>query len=154
MQATQTDPSRAARRSTSPELAAIIQPAEEAAARLRQRVGRFETYDFLEAIYRVYIDWKCRKIAKRSAQTLADGLAIVRRKGMSPIRVLIEAILPEADIKQKSRWVRALEYVAYEDVPANNLRKFFRANGGLVGCARSAAQVNRKHRRSGGDWGD
>jgi len=79
------------RQPTSRELIAAIQPAKEMATKLTRRVGRFEIYELLEAIYRVYIDWKRRKTAKRSAHALADQLAIVRRKGMSPIRVLIEA---------------------------------------------------------------
>src|SRR5258708_8431959 len=151
MQATQTNPSRAPRRSTSPELAATIQPAKEAAERLKQRVGRFETYDFLEAIYRVYIDWKCRKIAKRSSSTLAAELVIVRRKGMSPIRVLIEATHPNADFKQKSRWVRALEYLYSENVSPSHFRNFVRDRGGVAGCARPAPSVGRERRRPGGD---
>jgi hypothetical protein len=159
MEATNTNPSPAPSRSTSPELAAAIQPAKEAAARLKRRVGRFETYDFLGAIYRVYIGWKRRKIAKRSARTLADAMNIVRRKGMSSIRVLIEATLPDADFKQKSRWVRALEYAYSENVPAKGFRKFVRRHGGLAGCARLAAQVDRKRKRPRrdcveGDWDD
>src|SRR5258707_1857020 len=74
------------------------------AARLKQCVGRFAVYEFLKAVYRVHIDWKQRKTAKRSAHLLASELAIVRRKGMSPIRILIEATLPNADLKQKTRW--------------------------------------------------
>jgi hypothetical protein len=112
------------------------------------------TYDFLEVIYRVYVDWKCRKIAKRSVRTLADQLVIVRRKGMSPIRVLIEATHPNADFKRKSRWVRALEYVYSESVSPSQFRKFVRTRGGVAGCARLAVNVNRKRRRPGGDWID
>jgi len=56
MRATQTNLSRAPRRSTLPKLAATIRPAKEAAARLKRSVGRFAIYDFLEAIYRVYVD--------------------------------------------------------------------------------------------------
>src|SRR5258708_14861533 len=107
MQSTQTNAGRTLRRSTSLELAVTIQPAREAAARLKRRVGRFAVYEFLKAVYRVYIDWKRRKTAKRSARLLASELAVVRHKGMSPIRILIEAALPNADFKQKSRWVRA-----------------------------------------------
>jgi hypothetical protein len=153
MQATETNARRAPRRFASP-LAAAIQPAKEAAAGLKRRVGRFETYDFLEAIYRVYINWKCRKIAKRWARTLAGEMNIVQRKGMSPIRVLIEARLPSADFKQKSRWVRALEYVYSERVAPPQFRKFVRTHGGIAGCARLAASVKRKRRRPGGDWND
>jgi hypothetical protein len=152
-------PRRVARRPRCPEVLKTIQPAKEAAARLKRRVGRFEIYDFLEAIYRVYMDWKCRKIAKRSARTLADEMNIVRRSGMSPIRVLIQATLPDADFKQKSRWVRALESVYSENVSAKGFRKFVRRHGGLAGCARLAAQVDRKRkcpRRDcvEGDWDD
>ena len=113
-----------ARRHISVDPAATIQPAIEVAARLKQRVGRFEIYDFLKAIYRVYIDWKRRKIVKRSARTLAEEMNIARRTGMSPIRVLVEATLPSADPKQKSRWVRALEYVNSETVSPSRFRHF------------------------------
>jgi hypothetical protein len=144
----------ASTRRMSAELAASIRPAREAAGRLRGRIGRFEIYDLLAAIYHVHIDWKRRKTAKQSARILADQLAIVRRKGMSPVRVLIEATLPEADFKQKSRWVRALEYVSSEDVPPKQFQKFVRLRGGLSGCARLAVRVARKRRRPGGDWND
>jgi hypothetical protein len=86
MHAAETSPIRVLRRSPSSEIAAI-QPAKKAAVVLKQRIGRFAIYGFLEAIYRVYIDWTLRKSAKRSAQLLADQVAIVRRKGMSPIRI-------------------------------------------------------------------
>jgi hypothetical protein len=144
---------RATRRA-SIELADTIQPAKEAVARLSKRVGRFEIYSFLKSIYRVYMRWKDRGIARRSARLMAQELSIARRKGTSPIRVLIEATVPGADLRQKSRWVRALEYISSEDIPAREFRKFIRANGGLAGCARLAAQVNRKRRRPGGDWND
>jgi hypothetical protein len=141
------------------ELTAAIRPAKEAAAQLRRRVGRFEIYDLLGAIYRIHRDWKRRKISRRSARRLARGLGVVQRRGMSPIRVLIEATLPEADSKQKSRWVRALEYIYSEDVPAKEFRKFVRRHEGLAGCARLAVPVNRKRRQPRrdcfeGDWGD
>jgi hypothetical protein len=147
-------PGRVGRRTLSPELAAAIKPAKDAAARLKQAIGRFAIYEFLETVYRIYVVWKRRKIAKRSGRTLARELNIVRRKGMSPIRVLIESALPTADLKQKSRWTRALEYAANEEVPPKKLRKFIHAHGGLAGCARLSAQVTRKRRRPGGDWND
>jgi hypothetical protein len=152
MQSTQTGARRALARATSPELVASIQPAKEAAAGLKRRAARFESYGFLEAIYRIYIDWKCRKIAKRSARALANELNIVWRKSMSPIRVLIEAVLPDADFKQKSRWVRALEYLAEAEIPAKQFQRFVRVHGGLAGCARLAAKHNRKRQRSRLNW--
>lgn len=157
MQTTQQDQRRASR--LSPELAAAIRPATEAATRLRQRGGRFEIYNVLEAVYCVYIDWKRRKIAKQSARALTNQLGLVRRKGITSIRVLIEAVLPDADDKQKSRWVRALEYIYSKDIPGTKLRQFARRHDGLAGCARLAVEVKRKRRRSlrdcpEGDWSD
>jgi hypothetical protein len=159
MQATTTNPNRVLRRSGSPELAASIQLVKKAAARLKQRGGRFEIYDLLEAIYRVYVDWKRRKIAKRSARTLCDEMKLIQRKGMSPIRVLIEAMVPDADFKQKSRWARSLEYVHTENVSPAQFRNFVRTHGGISGCARLAVSANRKRSRPRrdcpeGDWSD
>jgi hypothetical protein len=154
MQATNIRPSRPPRGSASPELAAAIQSVKEAAARLNKRVGRFEIYSFLKSIYRVYMRWKDRRVARRSARLLAQELSISRRKGTSPLRVLIEATFPGADPRQKSRWVRALEYLVSEDVPTREFKRFIRANGGLAGCARLAAEVSSKRRRPGGDWND
>lgn len=153
MRTAQNFATRVPRRSTAP-LTATIRPVKEGAARLNKRVGRFEIYSFLKSIYRVYVQWRDRGMARRSARLMAQELSITRRKGMSPIRVLIEATFPGADIRQKSRWVRALEYLVSEDVPPREFKKFIRANGGLAGCARLAAEVNRKRRRPGGDWDD
>jgi len=81
--------------------------------------------------------------------------AVVDSNGLPVrLRVLIDATFPGADLRQKSRWVRALEYLASEDVPAQEFKRFIRANGGLAGCARLTAEVNRKRRRPGGDWND
>lgn len=144
---------RATRRA-SIELADTIQSAKETAARLNKRVVRFEIYSFLESIYRVYMRRKDRGVARRSARLMAQQLSITLRKGTSPVRVLIEATLPKAELKQKSRWVRALEYLTSKDVPTQEFKRFIRANGGLAGCARLAAEVSRKRRRPGGDWND
>jgi hypothetical protein len=154
VQTTPTNPRRRPRRPRSRDLAATIQPMKEAAARLKQRVGRFEIYEFLEAVYTIYSEWRRRKVARRSARMLADRLDIVRRKGVSPIRILIDATLPGAHFKQKSRWVRALEYVYSENVSPSKFRNFVRNRGGLAGCAGLAVNVSRKRRRPGGDWID
>jgi hypothetical protein len=154
MQPIKTNPDPIARGALTRDLAATLQPAKDAAARLKQSIGRFAVYDFLNEVYQIHTEWKRRRIAKRSTRTLADELGIVRRKGTSPIRTLIEATLPKANFKQKSRWVRALEYAAYEGVSQNGLRKFIHAHGGLAGCARLSAETARKRRRPGGDWND
>jgi hypothetical protein len=151
MRATQTT---SRRRRLSPKLNTVIHPIKKVAIGIGARSARFRLYDFLEATYRVYVDWKRSKAANRSARALVSQLALVQRKGTSPIRVLIEATLPNADLKQKSRWVRALEYVHSEDVPPSQFRRFLGNHGGLTGCAHLAVQAGRKRRRPGGDWND
>jgi hypothetical protein len=140
------------RHNLSPELDAVIESIKKTATKPGIRSARFNLYEFLEAIYRVYVDWKRSKIAKKSASALANQIKLFPRKGMSPIRTLIEATLPDADFKQKSRWVRALEYVYSEDVAPSRFRRFVGGHGGVAGCARLAVEVSRKRRRPGGDW--
>ena len=138
----------------STEMSATLQFAREAAASLQPRVGRFELYDYLEGIYSIYFEWKRRKCARRLALGLAEELDIAQRKGMSPIRVLIEATLPNAHFKQKSRWVRALEFVYSASVSPSRFRRFVGTRGGVAGCASFAVKASRKRRRPGGDWDD
>jgi hypothetical protein len=84
-------------------------------ARLKQHVGRFEIFGLLEAS-RLH-----RSIARPrdgSALSFADRLSISRRQVMSPIRVLIEAVLPNPDhLKQKSRWVFPRQRAELSDFP-------------------------------------
>jgi len=44
------------------------------------------------------------------------------------------------DLSARSRWTRALEYAWNEEVTPEQLIWFFGQNGGLSGCARSAAK--------------
>lgn len=153
MPRSKTSPARQTRHPSTVHLT-TIQSVRKAAAQLNQRTGRFEIYNYLEAVYSVFTGWTARKTARRSARALADQLDIVQRKGMSPIRILIEATIPRAHFKHKSRWVRALEYAHSQNVSPPDFARFIRARGGLAGCARLAVAINRKRRRPGGDWND
>jgi hypothetical protein len=131
---------------------------ESTASKCRIR-GRFEIYRHLKLVYRVYVGWKNSGIAKRAAHALARDLSIKLRRGRNALRILIEATMPKGNLKQKSRWVRALEYIYSERVPTKEFRKFVRRNGGLAGCARLAVSESPKWRRSPcdsrqADWDD
>jgi hypothetical protein len=132
----------------------LIEPVTTAAHKLESRTGRFEIYDYLSAVYRIYRHWKRRKIAHRTARLLSYGLDIPRRKGVSPIRILIEATFPSADSRQKSRWVRALQYASSEGASADELRSFFRSRLGVAGCAHLAAKHQPKQNRLRDAWAD
>lgn len=145
---------RDANRHRSHDLIKDINSIKRASARFKARSDRFAIYDVLRELYRIYFDWKHQKAAKQRAHLLGKDFAITERKGASPIRVLVEAALPDAHLKQKSRWVRALQYVYSANASPLRFRKFVRAKGGLASCARLAASTNRKRARPGGDWND
>ena len=102
---------------TSGSLSATIEPAKEAAAQLDRGTDNSEIYDYLTIIYSIYSEWRRQKRARHSSRLLAKAANVPLRKGTSPIRILIDATLPDAHLKQKSRWVRALEYANSERVP-------------------------------------
>ena len=133
---------------------ASIDAAQEAAALVVRGAGSSEIYAYLRIIYSIYREWRHQKNAKQSARRLAEAGHISLRKGTSPIRVLIDATLPGADLKQKSRWVRALEYASSEGVPTAQFCKFVRTHGGLAGCARLAAMTYEKRYHPVGYWTD
>ena len=133
---------------------ASIDAAQEAAALVFRGGGSSEIYAYLRIIYSIYREWRHQKNPGQSARRLAKAGHIPLRKGMSPIRILIDATLLGADLKQKSRWVRALEYVYSESVSPSQFRRFIGRSGGVAGCARLAAGTNRKRRHAGGDWND
>lgn len=132
----------------------LIEPVTTSAHKLESRTGRFGIYEYLSAVYRIYRGWKRRKIANRTARLLAYRLNIYRRRGVSPIRILIEATFPSADSRQKSRWVRALQYASSEGASADELRSFFRSSQGVAGCARLAAKDQPKQNRRRNAWVD
>src|SRR5579863_330839 len=76
-----------------------IKPIFEALQEAQLQIGRFRFYDYLAAVHRVYTEWKDLSISKRMTRHLAEQLAIPRRKGMSPVRTLIDATFP--------RWIRS-----------------------------------------------
>jgi hypothetical protein len=139
---------------TSGSLSATIEPAKEAAAQLDRGTGSSEIYDYLTIIYSIYSEWRRQKRARHSSRLLAKAANVPLRKGTSPIRILIDATLPDAHLKQKSRWVRALEYANAECVPAAQFRKFVQTHGGLAGSARLAAITDGKRSHPVGYWTD
>ena len=115
-------------------------------------LGRFDIYGFLQAVYETYRLWKRQSAATRTARKIARALRIPLRAGVSPIRVLIEATYADADPKQKSRWVRALQHAHDEHTAPEKLISFIRCNGGIAGCAARAAQDDPKKRTDRDDW--
>lgn len=131
-----------------------LQPALTAARNIQIGTGRYVAYTYLIAVYRTIRQWKRRRISRKMARRLASQLNISHRKGTSPFRILIEATMPNTSSKEKSRWVRALQYASFKDVSPSDLRKFFEARHGIAGCARLAAKHDPRQNRQRDDWAD
>ena len=114
--------------------------------------GRFDCYIYLHAVYATYRVWKRQSVATKLARKLALALQIPSRAGVNPIRILIEATYADADPKQKSRWVRALQHAHAQHTTVDKLTAFIKANGGIAGCAARAAQDDPKKSTDRNDW--
>jgi hypothetical protein len=126
---------------------ADIQAVFDAAQAAKRGESRFSFYDYLAAVYVAYRRWKRLGISKKTARQIASTFRVPSRDGVSAIRIIIEATLPEAGAKQHSRWVRALQFASVNDIPSERLLDFFRSNGGVAGCASLAAERRKKRRK-------
>jgi hypothetical protein len=129
-----------------------VEPIFQALQQAQHQIGRFRFYGYLAAVYRTDKEWKDLGISKRMARHLAEHLEIPRRRDTSPVRTLIDATFPALDPKQKSRWSRALEFVALTKTTPDNLPELFKNRSGIAGCARSAAKDKPKKNIDRDDW--
>ena len=109
------------------------------------RHGKTDFYEYLEAVLKLYADWKAGGKAKKRVPRLARlyKAEVKLRKNTHPIRVIIDASSKQkADVK--SEWTRALQYALKNKSQVENvgLKKFLESNGGVAGCASQVA----KHR--------
>jgi hypothetical protein len=129
-----------------------VKPISEALQQAQHQTGRFRFYGYLGAVYRTYKEWKNLGISKGTARHLAEQLKVPRRKGTSPVRILIDATFPALDPKQKSRWSRALEFAVLKNTTPDDLPKLFNGFSGIAGCARAAAKEKPKKNINRNDW--
>jgi hypothetical protein len=108
--------------------------------------SRFAFYDYLAAVFELYVQLKRTKQAKASARRIAELFRLRKQKQAHPIRVIIDAT-STADLKTRSRWSRALRYAWYELRTSTDFVAFLRENGGPAGCARQFAAITKKDRR-------
>jgi hypothetical protein len=104
--------------------------------------SRFAFYDYLAAVFELYVQLKRTKHAKKAARLIAKLFGLRNHKRSHPIRVIIDAT-STADIKTKSRWSRALRYTWRERKTWIDLGSFWE-NGGPAGCARQFAAIRKK----------
>ena len=105
--------------------------------------SRFAFYDYLAAVFELYVQLRRRSQAKPSARRIAKLFGLRKQDRTHPIRVIIDAT-STADIKTRSRWSRALRYAWQERKIWRDLRAFLRENGGPAGCARQFSAIRKK----------
>jgi hypothetical protein len=105
--------------------------------------SRFAFYDYLAAVFELYVQLRRRNQAKSSARRIAKLFGLRKQDRTHPIRVILDAS-STADIKIRSRWTRALKYAWRERKTWTNLISFLRENGGPAGCARQFAAIRKK----------
>jgi hypothetical protein len=103
--------------------------------------SRFAFYDYLAAVFELYVQLRRRNQANPSAQRIAKLFGLRNQKCSHCIRVIIDAT-STADNKTKSRWSRALRYAWRERKTWTDLISFLRENGGPAGCADQFAATN------------
>ena len=114
---------------------------------------RFGLHRYLTRVYRIYCDLSLKRNLQRITRKIASLAEISVRKDAHPIRILIDATVGPEDPKQKSRWVAALKYVYGWQLPPKKVRWCFNENGGIYGCARKFAALNKTgRRRTKKDW--
>jgi hypothetical protein len=110
--------------------------------------SRFAFYDYLAAVFELYVQLRRAKQAKSLARRIAKLFGFRRQNCTYCIRVIIDAT-STADLKTRSRWTRALRYAWRERRTWRDLGSFLRKNGGPAGCAEQFAAINPRGRYPG-----
>jgi hypothetical protein len=110
--------------------------------------SRFAFYDYLAAVFELYVQLRRTKQAKKAATLIAKLFGFRNQKRAHLIRVIIDAT-STADLKTRSRWTRAMRYAWLERKIWQNLGSFLRENGGPAGCADQFAAANSRGKYPG-----
>jgi hypothetical protein len=110
--------------------------------------SRFAFYDYLAAVFELYVRLRRTKQAKKAASCIAKLFGLRKSNRTHPIRAILDAT-STADIKTKSRWTRALRYAWHERKTWKDLGSFLRENGGPAGCADQFAAINSRGKYPG-----
>ena len=119
------------------------------------RHGKYDFYDYLEEVWKLYLKWKIAKKIKARARQLSSWYKVKLRKNTHLTRAIIDAS-SKKHVGDKSEWTRALKYAERNRsrVEKLGLRKFLESNGGPAGCAeKGATRRGAKKRKVRSNWG-
>jgi hypothetical protein len=97
----------------------------------RKRDG---VYLFLQAVYDLVGEWERRGRADRKARRALRARDLKAPKYPEPYAAVI-ACTSNADIKARSKWARALQFVCWYNCHRKPLKEFIKSKGGINGCA-------------------
>jgi hypothetical protein len=119
------------------------------------RHGKFDFYDYLDGVWKLYSKWKEANKAQTRAKRLASMYKFKLRKNTHPIRAIIDAS-SKKDGGDKSEWTQALKYAERNrsQIEKVGLRRFLEDNGGPAGCAdKGSTRRAAKKRKVRSNWG-
>jgi hypothetical protein len=127
--------------SSEQKIVARILKVRKASDRAAESTSKFAQYRYLRSVLRAYAFFSDNNLLGHLAVIAPSALMAPVRAGWHPIRIIIDASCTQVDLRLRSRWTRALEFALARNVSPNDLPRFFRANGGIAGCADLAAKI-------------
>jgi hypothetical protein len=107
---------------------------------------RFRERAILAAIYDLYRSWRDDRRATIRAQAMIKLFKPRVRDAAHPITVILASTLTTLDQQIRSKWSLALQYASQKNVAPEELSSFMDVNGGMAGCAKQFARLNKaKH---------
>jgi hypothetical protein len=107
---------------------------------------RFKERALLAAVYDLYRVWVDERHSKSRAQAMIKLFQPRVRGAAHPITVILASTLTTLDQQIRSKWSLALQYASQKNVAPEDLSSFMDENGGMAGCAKQFARLNKtKH---------
>jgi hypothetical protein len=125
-------------------IVARIQRVRKAADKAARSSRRFADYRYLRAVLRAYRYFEDQQLTTYLVETAPSLLMTPVRAGCHPLRVIIDATCIQPDLRLRSRWTRALQYICSEEVEPEDLVRFIQAHNGVAGCADLASKTTPK----------
>jgi len=105
---------------------------------------RDAVYQFLKAVYILVVRYEGRRRTSRLIRRACIFANLLYKNRLEPFTIIIRATTEESvDIRTRSKWSRALRYVAFRKRAPRKLMSFMKAKGGINACAGRYTQIKR-----------
>lgn len=126
---------------------ARIQKVQKAAEKAAKNERRFADYRYLRSVLAAYTYFEDNNLLPHLVAIAPSMLTTPVRADSCPLRVIIDATCIQPDLRMRSRWTRALEFAAQEQIEPQALARFMSAHSGISGCADLASKTKPKRAR-------